>query len=77
MSRVRGTSPVWLTGDCRLLDVRSGANLSSMMLASIDRSDQAPLHDQVAAQIRRVIADGEARAGELFPAYQDLAGGVS
>jgi GntR family transcriptional regulator len=43
------------------------------MLGSIDRSDPAPLHDQVAAQIRRAIADGEARAGERLPPARDLA----
>ncbi|MGD0453730.1 MAG: GntR family transcriptional regulator [Solirubrobacteraceae bacterium] len=43
------------------------------MLASIDRADPTPLHDQVAGQIRRAIADGEARAGERLPPARDLA----
>jgi GntR family transcriptional regulator len=43
------------------------------MLEDIDRSDPTPLHDQVAAQIRRAIADGEARAGERLPPARDLA----
>lgn len=43
------------------------------MLESIDRSDPTPLHDQVAAQIRRAIAEGEARAGERLPPARDLA----
>jgi GntR family transcriptional regulator len=43
------------------------------MLASIDRSDPTPLHDQVAAQIRRAIADGEAKPGERLPPARDLA----
>jgi GntR family transcriptional regulator len=43
------------------------------MLEGIDRSDPTPLHDQVAAQIRRAIADGEARAGERLPPARDLA----
>jgi GntR family transcriptional regulator len=43
------------------------------MLASINRSDPTPLHDQVAAQIRRAIADGEARPGERLPPARDLA----
>jgi GntR family transcriptional regulator len=43
------------------------------MLRDIDRSDPTPLHDQVAAQIRRAIADGEARAGERLPPARDLA----
>lgn len=51
----------------------AGANLTSTMLASIDRSDPTPLHDQVAAQIRRAIADGEAQAGQRLPPARDLA----
>jgi GntR family transcriptional regulator len=43
------------------------------MLGTIDRADPTPLHDQVAAQIRRAIADGEARAGERLPPARDLA----
>ncbi len=43
------------------------------MLAAIDRRDPMPLHDQVAAQIRRAIAEGEARAGERLPPARDLA----
>jgi GntR family transcriptional regulator len=43
------------------------------MLGMIDRADPTPLHDQVAAQIRRAIADGEARAGERLPPARDLA----
>jgi GntR family transcriptional regulator len=43
------------------------------MLEHIDRSDLTPLHDQVAAQIRRAIADGEAQAGERLPPARDLA----
>ena len=43
------------------------------MLEHIDRSDPTSLHDQVAAQIRRAIADGEARAGERLPPARDLA----
>jgi GntR family transcriptional regulator len=43
------------------------------MLEGIDRSDPTPLHDQVAAQIRRGIADGEAKSGERLPPARDLA----
>jgi GntR family transcriptional regulator len=39
----------------------------------IDRNDPMPLHDQVAAEIRRAIADGEARPGERLPPARDLA----
>jgi len=43
------------------------------MLESIDRADPTPLHDQVAAQIRRAIAEGEAKPGERLPPARDLA----
>ena len=43
------------------------------MLEGIDRSDSTPLHDQVAAQIRRAIAEGEAKPGERLPPARDLA----
>jgi GntR family transcriptional regulator len=39
----------------------------------IDRTDPTLLHDQVAAQIRRAIADGEAKPGERLPPARDLA----
>ena len=39
----------------------------------IDRDDPALLHDQVAAQIRRAIADGEAKPGERLPPARHLA----
>jgi GntR family transcriptional regulator len=44
-----------------------------MFDVNIDRSGPLPLHDQVAAQIRRAIADGEAGPGERLPLAQDLA----
>jgi GntR family transcriptional regulator len=46
---------------------------STMLDVNIDRSGPAPLHDQVAAQIRRAIADGEAGPGERLPLAKDLA----
>ena len=39
----------------------------------VDRSDSLALHDQVAAEIRRAIADGEAAPGERIPPARDLA----
>ena len=45
-----------------------------MLDVNIDRSDPAPLHDQVAARIRRAIAEGEASPGERLPLARDLAG---
>lgn len=44
-----------------------------MQPVNVDRDDPLLLHDQVAAQIRRAIADGEAIAGERLPPARDLA----
>jgi len=40
---------------------------------AIDHSSPVPLHEQVAAAIRRAIADGEAGPGERLPPARDLA----
>ena len=44
-----------------------------MFRVEVDREDLLPLHDQVAAAIRRAIADGEAGPGERLPPARDLA----
>jgi GntR family transcriptional regulator len=44
-----------------------------MQAVNIDRDDPLPLHDQVAAQLRRAIADGEASPRERLPPARDLA----
>ena len=50
------------------------ASITSIMeLVNLDRSDPTALHEQVAAQIRRSIADGEAKPGERLPPAKDLA----
>ena len=46
---------------------------STMLDVKIDRSDPTLLHDQVAAEIRRSIADGEAKRGERLPPAKDIA----
>jgi GntR family transcriptional regulator len=46
---------------------------STMLDVNIDRSDPLPLHEQVAARIRRAIADGEAGPGDRLPLAKDLA----
>src|SRR5882762_1067590 len=46
---------------------------STMLDVKIDRADPTLLHDQVAAQLRRAIADGEAGPGERLPPARDLA----
>ena len=44
-----------------------------MFDVNIDRDEPVPLHDQVAAEIRRAIADGEAGPGERLPLAKDMA----
>lgn len=39
---------------------------------TIDPSDPTPLHEQVAAALRRAIADGEAGPGDRLPPARDL-----
>jgi GntR family transcriptional regulator len=45
----------------------------TILEVKVDRNDPAPLHEQVAARIRRAIADGEAGPGERLPLAKDLA----
>ena len=46
---------------------------SGPALHAVDRSDPTLLHEQVAAEIRRAIRNGEARPGERIPQARDLA----
>ena len=46
---------------------------STMIFIKVDRSDPALLHDQVAGDIRRAIAEGEASPGDTLPPARDLA----
>ena len=43
------------------------------MRLRVDRADPTDLYEQVAAEIRRAIADGEAKPGERLPPAKDLA----
>jgi GntR family transcriptional regulator len=45
----------------------------TMFSVNIDRSEPVALHDQVAAEIRRAIAEGEAGPGERLPLVKDIA----
>jgi GntR family transcriptional regulator len=57
-----------------LLCGHHGTTMDSTMLdVNLDRAGPVPLHEQVAAQIRRAIADGEAAPGERLPLAKDLA----
>jgi GntR family transcriptional regulator len=44
-----------------------------MLRVKIDRDDRLDLHEQVAAELRRAIADEHATPGERLPPAQDLA----
>lgn len=46
---------------------------STMRDVKVHRDDPVGLHDQVAAEIRRAIAEGEAKPGERLPPAKDLA----
>jgi GntR family transcriptional regulator len=44
-----------------------------MFRVKVDQNDPTTLHEQVAAEIRRAIADGEAKPGERLPPARDVA----
>jgi GntR family transcriptional regulator len=44
-----------------------------MISVKVNKSDPTDLYQQVAAEIRRAIADGEAKPGERLPPAKDLA----
>jgi GntR family transcriptional regulator len=44
-----------------------------MFRVKIDRDEPTELYEQVAAEIRRAIAEGEAKPGERLPPARDLA----
>ena len=46
---------------------------STMLEVKIDKQEPTELFEQVAAEIRRAIADGEAKPGERLPPARDLA----
>jgi GntR family transcriptional regulator len=46
---------------------------STMLDVKVDRRDPTDLFEQVAGEIRRAIADGEAKPGERLPPAKDLA----
>jgi DNA-binding transcriptional regulator YhcF (GntR family) len=46
---------------------------STMLDVKVDRRDPTDLYEQVAGEIRRAIADGEAKPGERLPTAKDLA----
>src|SRR5262245_34115486 len=46
---------------------------STMLVVKIDKSDPTDLYEQVAGDIRRAIAEGEAKPGDRLPPAKDLA----
>jgi GntR family transcriptional regulator len=52
---------------------RQEADRSDLHLKRVDRREQTLLHEQVAADIRRAIAEGEAGPGDRIPQAKDLA----
>ena len=44
-----------------------------MVNIEIDKDDPVDLHEQVAGELRRAIADGEANPGDRLPPAKDLA----
>ena len=44
-----------------------------MLDVKVDKGDPTDLYEQVAGEIRRAIAEGEARPGERLPPAKDLA----
>ena len=44
-----------------------------MLNVKVDKGDPTDLYEQVAGEIRRAIADGEAKPGERLPPAKDLA----
>ena len=49
-------------------------NALAMMTLSIDRGGEAPVYEQVADQLRRMIASGDLPPGAPLPAVRQLAG---
>jgi GntR family transcriptional regulator len=48
-----------------------------MLKVKVDRDEPLELHEQVAGEIRRAIAEGEAKPGERLPPARDLAAVLS
>lgn len=53
--------------------VAISATIASIMFSRVDGADSTPLHDQIAGQIRRSIAEGDAAPGDRLPPAKDLA----
>src|SRR5206468_2506329 len=66
--------PAPLLDEQRVVHIRHEATITSTMLhVKIDRDEPLGLHEQVAAELRRAIAEGQAIPGERLPPARDLA----
>lgn len=54
-----------------IVDVNAAG--AEIAVGALDRSDPTPLHEQVAAAVRRAIREGEAGPGDPIPQARDLA----
>lgn len=62
------------TGSASCHQFANGASITTTMLrVNLDHADSTPLHEQVAAQLRRAIADESLEAGQRLPPARDLA----
>lgn len=60
-------------GETRRRQRPDGTREARLRLAAVNRNDPTLLHEQVAVELRRAIAQGEARPGERLPQAKDLA----
>jgi GntR family transcriptional regulator len=51
----------------------SESDRTELAFDAVDREDPTPLHEQVAAEIRRALTEGEAGPGDRIPQARDLA----
>jgi len=65
-NRLDGAHRPFLLLDCASIT-------STIVRVKVNKSDPTDLYEQVAAEIRRAIADGEAKPGERLPPAKDLA----
>jgi GntR family transcriptional regulator len=61
-----------LVGRCRLIHDEAMMTIT-MLKVKVRREEPIELHEQVAAEIRRAIAEGEAKPGERLPPATDFA----
>ena len=74
-SRLVGVGGAWRCDDGHGIDLLvDGASISGILrIVKVDRRESTELHEQVAAELRRAIAEGEAKRGERLPPARDLA----